>query len=144
VNDLISMFPYDQVLAAAVETPPQSIVDVLQTLQTVATCGATATVPEHSSPQYTDYTSLNTTLDSLIESAKHTLHVRLLGDALPPASHLEDLIAAWGVSAARETAWTNAEILWRLRWEPPLDSRFMDTLDDLTTVTNKTLLIPVP
>jgi Family of unknown function (DUF5995) len=240
------MFPYDQVLAAAVETPPQSIVDVLQTLQTieatcidgdglkwfnwlylevtqavetrvasggftapawlaeldvqfarlyfgalegalsrnstpdcwrtvfdrrnqtsiariqfalaginahinhdlpeaiVATCGATATVPKHSSPQYADYTSLNTTLDSLIESAKHTLHVRLLGDALPPASHLEDLIAAWGVSAARETAWTNAEILWRLRWEPPLDSRFMDTLDDLTTVTNKTLLIPVP
>ena len=110
----------------------------------VATCQATATVPERSAPQFADYTSLNSTFDSLIESAKHTLHVRLLGQALPPASHLEDLIAAWGVSGARETAWSNAEILWRLRREPPLDSTLMDTLDGLTTVTNKALLIPVP
>jgi len=117
----------------------------------VATCEATTTVPKHGSPQYTDYTSLNTTLDSLIESAKQTLHVRLLGDALPPASHLEDLVAAWGMGRARETAWSNAEVLcsdtgwvWHLRQEPPLDSRLMGTLDGLTTLTNKALLIPVP
>jgi uncharacterized protein DUF5995 len=110
----------------------------------VATCEATGTVPKHGSPQYTDYTSLNTTLDSLIESAKQTLHLRLLGDALPPASHLEDLVAAWGMGRARETAWSNAEVLWHLRQEPPLDSRLMGTLDGLTTLTNKALLIPVP
>ena len=39
---------------------------------------------------------------SLIELAEQTLHVRLLGDALPPVSHLEDTIAAFSVSAARE------------------------------------------
>src|ERR1700682_2907490 len=33
------MFPYDPVLIAAVRTPPQSIADVLQTMQTIqATC----------------------------------------------------------------------------------------------------------
>jgi len=110
----------------------------------VATCEARGTIPEHDSPQFSDYTSLNTTLDSIIEPAKKALHVRLLGDAIPPASHLEDLVAAWGVSAAREAAWNNAEALWHLRKVPPLDSRFMDTLDGLTTVTNKALLIPVP
>ena len=110
----------------------------------VATCEATATVPQHSAPQFRDYTSLNTTLDSIIESAKHTLHVRLLGDALPPASHLEDMIAAWSVSAAREAAWNNAEVLWHLHQVPPLDSTLMDTLDGLTTVTNKAILVPVP
>ncbi|HWZ13582.1 MAG TPA: DUF5995 family protein [Acidobacteriaceae bacterium] len=110
----------------------------------VATCEATGTVPQHGSTQYNDYTALNATLDGLIESAKHTLNVRLLGDVLPPASNVEDTIAAWSVSAAREAAWKNAEILWHLRAVPLLASNFMDTLDGLTTVAGKTLLVPAP
>src|SRR5581483_4017380 len=81
----------------------------------VATCQETATLPQHASPHYNDYKGLNMTLDTLIESAKQTLRVRLLGDPLPPVSHLEDTIAAWSVSAAREAAWQNAELLWHLR-----------------------------
>jgi Family of unknown function (DUF5995) len=110
----------------------------------VATCQATATTPQHGGGQYNDYIALNTTLDSLIESAKQTLHVRLLGDMLPPVSHLEDTIAAWSVSAAREIAWHNAEILWYLRAAPALASSFMDSLDGLTSVAGKALLVPVP
>lgn len=109
----------------------------------VATCQATATLPQHASAHYNDYTALNTTLDSLIESAKQTLHVRLLGDPLPPVSRLEDIIAAWSVSAAREGAWQNAELLWHLRNLPPLSTNFMDALDGLTTVASKALLVPV-
>jgi len=90
------------------------------------------------------YPSLNTTLDSLVESAKQTLHVRLLGEVLPPVSRLEDTIAAWSVSAARESAWRNAELLWHLRAVPRLSSGFMDGLDGLTTVAGKALLVPVP
>jgi hypothetical protein len=80
----------------------------------------------------------------LIESAKQTLRVRLLGDALPPVSQLEDRIAAWSVAAAREAAWTNGEVLWVLRNSPPLLARFQDTLDGLTALASKTLLVPVP
>jgi hypothetical protein len=109
-----------------------------------ATCQGTASVPKHSTAHYDDYTALNTTLDSLVESAKHTLRVRLLGDALPPVSHLEDTIAAWSVTAAREAAWANAEVLWHLQSLPPLSSNFLDTLDGLTTVASKALLAPVP
>jgi len=110
----------------------------------VATCQTTGATPQHGSPQYGDYTALNTSLDSLIDSAKQTLHVRLLGDALPSVSHLEDLLAAWSVSAARESAWNNAELLWHLRSVPPLSATFMDTLDGLTTLAGKALLVPVP
>jgi hypothetical protein len=110
----------------------------------VATCQAASTTPLHGSAQYNDYTALNTTLDSLIEAAEKTLHVRLLGGALPPVSHLEDTIAAWSVSAAREAAWNNAELLWHLRAEPSFSAAFMDTLDGLTTVAGKSLLAPVP
>lgn len=110
----------------------------------VTNCQATATIPQHGTAQYNDYTELNATLDSLIESAKRELHVRLLGGALPPFSRLEDTIAAWSVSAARESAWNNAELLWHLEDKPPLASTFMETLDGLATVAGKALLVPVP
>ena len=61
----------------------------------VATCELTGTIPNHGGTHYRDYTALNSTLDSLIESAKRTLNVRLPGEALPPVSHLTDTIAAW-------------------------------------------------
>jgi len=112
-------------------------------LALVAACQATGTEPQYGGTNYNDYTALNTTLDSLIDSAKQTLNLRLLGDALPPVSHIEDTIAAWDVSAAREAAWKNAELLWHLRAEPQLSAGFMDSLDGLSAVTSKVLLVPV-
>jgi hypothetical protein len=109
-----------------------------------ATCQATGTVPVHGSALYNDYTSVNSTLDGLVELAKQTLMVRLLGDPLPPVSHLEDTIAAWSVAAARDAAWTNAEVLWSLRGAPRLYSRYMDVIDGLTAVAGKSLLVPAP
>jgi hypothetical protein len=108
------------------------------------TCQAAGTAPSHDSPQYADYTGVNSTLASLIELAKKTLMVRLLGDALPAVSHLEDTIGAWSVTAAREAAWTNAEVLWEFRGMPLLYGRVMSGIDGLTTVAGKTLLVPVP
>ena len=110
----------------------------------VATCQVTGTDPVSGGAHFSDYTALNSTLDSLIESAKVTLNVRLLGGTLPPISNLEDTIAAWNVSAARESAWQNAGHLWQLRAMPPLTQSFMDMLDGLTTVIGKALLVPVP
>ncbi len=79
----------------------------------VATCRRRNTVPLHGTPQYSDYTALNATLDGLIDVAKKQLHVRLLGGPLPTVSHLEDLIAAWNLGDFREGAWNSAEIIWR-------------------------------
>ena len=110
----------------------------------VATCEVTNTTPAPGGTQYNDYTAVNSTLDSLIEAAKQTLHVRLLGDDLPPVSHLEDTIAAWSVSAARESAWQNADRLWQVRGNRPFTAAYMDMLDGFTTVIGKTLLVPVP
>jgi hypothetical protein len=110
----------------------------------VATCTATGTIPGHGTPQYSDYTSVNGPLDSLIETAKRTFRVRLLGDALPPVSHLQDTIAAWGTSAAREQAWNYAEVLWLLKNTPPMAASYLDGLDGLTTFASKALLVSVP
>jgi uncharacterized protein DUF5995 len=104
----------------------------------------TGAEPRHGSVHYTDYTAVNATLDALMEKAKSELGVRLPGDALPPVSHLEDTIAAFSVSAARETAWNHAEVLWALRGQPQVSSGTMDVIDGLTTVIGKSLLVPVP
>ena len=107
-----------------------------------ATCKATNTVPQHGTAQYNDYTAVNPVLDGLIDQAKQTLHVRLPGDPLPVISQLEDLIASWDVSAARESAWQNAEHLWYL--PALLAAGLIDTIDGFTTVISKALLVPVP
>jgi Family of unknown function (DUF5995) len=109
-----------------------------------STCQATGTAPDHRGTHYSDYTALNSTLDSLIESSKAELNVRLFGGELPPISHLEDTIAAWNVSAARENAWQNAAHLWQFRSSALLTASFMDMLDGFTTVIGKALLVPVP
>ena len=105
---------------------------------------ATGVVPVHGGAYYNDYTAVNSTLDSKVDTAKKTLNVRLPGDELPPVSHLEDTIAAFSVSAAREAAWNNAEILWTVRDLPPLAARTLSTLDGITAVIGKALLVPVP
>jgi len=110
----------------------------------VATCRTTGTVPSHDSVEYADYTAVNTILDPLVEQAKMMLHFRLLGDPLPLVSHLEDTIAAWGLSTAREKAWNSAEVLWHLQATPALAADFIDSLDGLTTVAGKALLVPAP
>ena len=110
----------------------------------VATCEVAGTTPDPHGTHYADYSSVNSTLDSLIESAKSTLNVRLPGDALPPISHLEDTIASWNVCAARASAWQNAGFLWPMRTLPLATAGFLEVLDGLTTVIGKTLLVPVP
>jgi hypothetical protein len=109
----------------------------------VAICQAAGVAPAHGSTHYNDYTALNATLDSLIDAAKQTLRVRLPGDALPPVSQLDDTLAAWSMSAAREAAWNNAELLWHLADAPQIANAFLNTLDGLTAVAGKTLLVPV-
>lgn len=110
----------------------------------VAACQAASTLPAHGTDQYDDFTALNSTLDSLVEEAKQTLNVRLPGDALPPVTNLEDTMAAWSMTAARESAWNNAELLAHLAGFACLRDCFLDTLDGFTALAGKTLLVPVP
>jgi hypothetical protein len=103
----------------------------------------TGVAPVHGDAHYQDYTALNATLSSLVDRAKAELHVRLLGELLPPVNALEDAIAAFSVVAARESAWNHAEVFWALRAVPALSARTEDALDGITAVIGKTLLVPV-
>ena len=104
----------------------------------------TGSAPAHGDPHYADYTAINATLNTLVDRAKVELRMRLLGDVLPPVSHLEDTLAAFSMSAAREAAWNHSEMLWVLRNFPRLSARMETTLDGMAAVIGKTLLVPVP
>jgi hypothetical protein len=59
------------------------------------------------------------------------------------AGRADDVAAMWKVRAAREAAWTNAEVLWTLRRMPHLRAAFFEKLDGLTGLAGKGLLLPV-
>ena len=104
-------------------------------------CGDFGVQPTHDTAQYQAYTAVNATLDSLIEQAKRELMVSLPGDELPGADLVEQVTAAWGVKAARESAWVHAEILWVIANEAPLADRFIATLDGTAALAGKALLV---
>jgi hypothetical protein len=107
----------------------------------VSTSKSKNTVPRHGTPQYNDYTALNKTLDGLINVAKKELNVRLLGDPLPAASHLEDLIAAWDLAGFREGAWLHAENFWQ---DSALATKVLEgTMEQITTFASEALMVPV-
>jgi len=111
-------------------------------LAIVATCKHRNTVPQHGTPRYNDYTALNTTLDGLIDTAKKSLNVRLLGDPLPLISHLEDLVAAWNLADFREGAWRHAESIWQ---DSALAVDILEgTIEQVTGFASEALLVPVP
>jgi|HubBroStandDraft_1064217.scaffolds.fasta_scaffold40927_3 hypothetical protein len=110
----------------------------------LALCQADQVEPAHGTPQYTDFTAINSTLDSLIHQAEIDMHLRLLGDALPPVSALDNKIAAFSISTSREVAWDNAELLWRLSGLPPAFNTFLDSLDGITALAGEALLVPAP
>jgi hypothetical protein len=108
----------------------------------VVTAREIGIVPTHGTPQYDDFFAVDAVLDPLIVQARRTLHVRLLGDAMPIASHVENTIGAWSLTAARKNAWNNSEILFRLPDTPPLAHAFMDSLDGIASFAGKALLVP--
>jgi hypothetical protein len=97
--------------------------------------------PRHGSEEYREYTDINVILDSLIEQAKRELMVTLPGDTLPGADKVELLVGAWGVAAARETAWVHAEILAAIEGDAGLAARFVDGLDGTAALAGKALLL---
>ena len=113
-------------------------------LALVETFEATGTAPPTATVEYADYTSLNATLESLIDEERKQLLVRLSGELLPEVTHLGDTLAAWSLTAAREAAWTNSELLWDVREIPLISGRYLHVIDGLATVVGKNLLVPVP
>ena len=56
---------------------------------------------------------------------------------------LENVVGNFGIDAARETAWVNAQTLWHLRGISVLYRRFLDAIDRTAAFAGGTLLVPL-
>jgi Family of unknown function (DUF5995) len=90
-----------------------------------------------------DFDSINALLERVEDEVKADFSIGVIGVVDDLAGRADDVAAMWKVRAAREAAWTNAEVLWTLRHTPHLRAAFFDRLDGLTGLAGKGLLVPV-
>jgi hypothetical protein len=57
---------------------------------------------------------------------------------------LDTILAMWKVRHARDTAWTNGEVVWHLRAAPHLRSEYLTRLDRMVGFAGRGLLAPLP
>src|SRR4029434_8398558 len=89
-----------------------------------------------------DFDSINDLLERVEGEVKNDFSRVVIGVVDAAAGTADDAAAMWNVRAARQAAWTNAEVLWALRGAPLLRDAFFDRLDGLTGLAGKGLLVP--
>ncbi len=99
--------------------------------------------PDRSDPHYADYEKVNGILETVETQVKQEFTTGIIGMADATAGPLDDVLAMWSVRAARDAAWTHAELLWNLRDLPVLRSYFLATLNDFTGFAGRGLLTHV-
>jgi hypothetical protein len=113
---------------------PQGIVQVFERL------GGNPTTDQ---ARRQDFDSVNDLLERVEREVKADFSVGVIAVVDDLAGRADDVAAMWKVRAARDAAWTNAEVLWTLRRTPLLRAAFFDKLDGLTGLAAKGLLLPV-
>jgi len=93
-------------------------------------------------PRRADFDSINELLERVEGEVKDDFSRGVIGVIDDAAGTVDDVAAMWNVRAARQAAWTNAQVLWALRGAPVLRDAFFDRLDRLTGLAGKGLLIP--
>jgi Family of unknown function (DUF5995) len=98
------------------------------------------------SPQHADYVHVNTVLSGVEAEAKQQFlgggWLRKLDRLIHRFDRIDDVVAMWDVSRARDAAWTNAQALWALRGDRELFDAYLATLDRTVGFAGRGLLVP--
>jgi hypothetical protein len=111
-------------------------------LALVSTCEARSVELARDSPQHRDYLKVNDTIAATETRVKQEFLTGMVGVADEVLGRIDDVIAMWSITEARNAAWTNAEALWALRDHPELTAAFQDTLDGTVGFASRGLLVP--
>jgi hypothetical protein len=97
--------------------------------------------PEHSGARYADFGKVNDLLESVEAEIKVEFSTGVVALVDEVSGEADDAVAMWNVRAAREAAWTNAEVLWALGPSPALSRAFFSRLDSFTGFAGRGLLV---
>jgi hypothetical protein len=102
-------------------------------------------VPRRGSPQYRDFDRVNSILEVVEGEVKQYIATGIIGEIDQRLGEIDDVLAMWKVRKARETAWLNAEIIWRLESAPvaTADDDFLLNLDRLVGLASRGFLLAV-
>ncbi|HET8752678.1 MAG TPA: DUF5995 family protein [Gaiellaceae bacterium] len=111
----------------------------------VATCqelglDLLAAAPEHADFERVDV--LLAQVERRIKDLYLTGWLRALDRLLHRIHRIDDVVAMWDVSRARDAAWTNGQTLWGLRGLPELGAEFLEALDRMVGFAGRGLLVP--
>jgi hypothetical protein len=109
----------------------------------VDTCRSLRMPLRRPSPQYDDFCLVNELLEEAQERIKGVFAGGAIGTLDAALGRQDDVLAMWNVRAAREAAWTNAEVLWALRGLPVVQGRFLRALDRTVGFAGRGLLRPL-
>ncbi len=97
------------------------------------------------SPQHADYLRVNGILAAVEATVKQQFlsgWLRKLDRLVHRIDRIDDIVAMWDVTKARNAAWTNAEALWAIRGDRELYNDYLGTLDRSVGFAGRGLLIP--
>ena len=99
--------------------------------------------PDRNSPEYSDFDNVNSLLSEVMPQTLNVLGTGIIGELAQDTGTIGRLLAMWNVKTARDTAWTNGELLRELQDLPSLSDDFMMGLDRMTGLASRGLLITV-
>ena len=109
-------------------------------LALVQTCKDMHTSPQRDTREYSDFENVNSLLSGVMPTTLNVLATGILGELAQDTGTIGRLLAMWSVEAARDTAWTNAELLWELQNLPTLIDSLMMVIDRLSGLAGRGLL----
>jgi hypothetical protein len=108
----------------------------------VAAYVAAGGAPEPTGVRRQDFIAVNGLLQRIEAEIKAEFATGIVGVIDTVGGDIDDAVAMWNVRAAREAAWTNAEVMWALRRTPTLHDAFFARLDRFTGFAGRGLLKP--
>ena len=108
----------------------------------VSAYSATDGAPREGGVRYADFTRVNDLLEAVEADVKSQFSTGIVAVIDAAGGDVDDAVAMWKVRAAREAAWTNAEVLWALKEKPVLRDAFFSRLDSFTGFAGRGLLLP--
>jgi hypothetical protein len=111
-------------------------------LALVSTCVKAGVELDSDSPQHRDFLKVNDLLATVETRVKAEYVTGLVGVADEVLGRIDDVVAMWSITEARNAAWTHAEMLWAVRDSPVLTAAFEDVLDGTIGFAGRGLLVP--
>jgi hypothetical protein len=110
-------------------------------LAVVQTCQELGLAPDDDTPQRADYKKVNAILGRVEPKVARWFKTGVVADLedVTPQK-VDNELAMWSIVAARELAWRNAQVIWKLRMHP-LRAAYEDALARSTEVAGRAWLV---